>query len=100
MPGKCIARRNDSTTEVFYADMKALAAEHEGSDTALRTLAKDLVDTRPDERDCFCVNAIVELAPSNPELAERGRARIQRMCTLLEQLITRHGMPRPLARAL
>ena len=85
--------------DAFYADMKALADEHEDTDAALRAVVKALVDTRPDDRGCFCVNAIVELAPSDPELAELGRAHIQRMCTLLEQLITRHGTRRSLARA-
>jgi TetR/AcrR family transcriptional repressor of nem operon len=84
----------------FYANMKTLADEHEDTDTALRAVVKALVDARPDDRGCFCVNAIVELAPSDPELAELGRDHIQRMCTLLEQLITRRGTRRPLARAL
>ena len=82
--------------DAFYADMKALADEHEDADTALRAVVKALVNTRPDDRGCFCVNAIVELAPSDPELAELGRDHIQRMCALLEQLIT-HGTRRPLA---
>jgi TetR/AcrR family transcriptional repressor of nem operon len=85
--------------DAFYADMKALADEHEDTDDALRAMVRALVDTRPDDRGCFCVNAIVELAPSDPELAELGRAHIQRMCALLEELITQRGTRRPMARA-
>lgn len=86
--------------DAFYSDMKALSEEHEDAGAALRVVVKAMVDVRPDDRGCFCVNAIVELAPSDPELAELGRAHIQRMCTLLEQLITRHGKHRSQARAL
>lgn len=85
--------------DAFHADMKALADAHDDTSAALRAVVKALVDTRPDDRGCFCVNAIVELAPSDPELAELGRAHIQRMCALLEKLITQHGTPRHLARA-
>jgi len=84
--------------DAFYADMKVLADQHEATDAALRAVVKALVDTRPDDRGCFCVNAIVELAPSDPELAALGRAHIQRMCALLEELITQLGTRRPLAR--
>ncbi|GAB2809615.1 TetR/AcrR family transcriptional regulator [Dyella kyungheensis] len=86
--------------DAFHADMKALAEEHDDANAALRAVVKAMVDARPDNRGCFCVNAIVELAPCDPELAELGRAHIQRMCALLEELITRRGTRRPLARSL
>ncbi|MFK7941213.1 MAG: TetR/AcrR family transcriptional regulator [Roseovarius sp.] len=64
-------------------------------DTASACLSQLFAGAKDARRGCFLCNAIVELAPDHPKVADKARLMTDRLRGAIQSVLTRHGMAAP-----
>jgi TetR/AcrR family transcriptional repressor of nem operon len=85
-------------TEDFMAGITALAAAEPDPLRAVDQVLERMADVQGGARGCFFINAIVELAPHEPALAEFARAHLARIEALVARLLRQSGLAQRQAR--
>ncbi|HET6433578.1 TetR/AcrR family transcriptional regulator [Dyella sp.] len=85
-------------TDDFIASVTPLTASEPDPLRAIDQVLERMADVRGGSRGCFFINAVVELAPHEPALAEFARGHLARIEALIARLLRQSGLARRPAR--